>query len=80
MSRAPTSPSPAAIPTVSAYGKLGLNYKSLISNLVAQYETKRRLTVQDKIFTAAAERWFPTLIGTWAPGRAWAWAPATINN
>lgn len=41
--------------------KLGFNYKSLISNLVAQYEMKKAPDgSQDRIFTAAAERWFPT--------------------
>ena len=41
--------------------KAGFNYKSLISNLVAQFETKKAPDgSQDKIFTAAAERWFPT--------------------
>ena len=41
--------------------KVGFNYMSLISNLVAQYETKKAPTgAQDAIFTAAGERWFPT--------------------
>ncbi|MCX5785345.1 MAG: type IX secretion system membrane protein PorP/SprF [Elusimicrobia bacterium] len=40
--------------------KLGFNYKSLISNLVAQAETKKAPDGKaDNIFTVAAERWFP---------------------
>ncbi len=40
--------------------KLGLDYKSLISNLAAQVETKKAPDGStDSIFTAAAERWFP---------------------
>lgn len=40
--------------------KLGFNYKSLISNLVAQVETKKAPGgSMDNIVTAAAERWFP---------------------
>ncbi|MBI4350128.1 MAG: type IX secretion system membrane protein PorP/SprF [Elusimicrobia bacterium] len=40
--------------------KLGFNYKSLISNLVAQVETKKAPDGSaDNIVTAAAERWFP---------------------
>lgn len=45
--------------------KLGLNYKSLISNLAAQAETTRAPDGSaDHRVTAAAERWFPkTFIG-----------------
>ncbi len=45
--------------------KLALNYRSLISNLVAQVETKKGPDGSaDNIVTAAAERWFPeTFIG-----------------
>lgn len=40
--------------------KLGFNYKSLISNLVAQVETKKAPDGStDNVITAAAERWFP---------------------
>ena len=40
--------------------KLGFNYKSLISNLAAQVETKKAPGgSMDNIVTAAAERWFP---------------------
>lgn len=40
--------------------KLGFNYKSLISNLVAQVETKKAPNgATDNIVTVAAERWFP---------------------
>ena len=40
--------------------KLGFNYKSLISNLAAQVETKTAPDGSaDNIVTAAAERWFP---------------------
>lgn len=40
--------------------KLGFNYRSLISNLVAQVETKKAPDGSaDNIVTAAAERWFP---------------------
>lgn len=43
--------------------KLGFNYKSLISNLVAQVETKSAPDGSaDYIFTTAAERWFPRAI------------------
>ena len=42
--------------------KLGFNYKSLISNLVAQAETKKAPDGKaDSIFTIASERWFPKL-------------------
>lgn len=48
--------------------KLGFNYKSLISNLVAQVETKKAPDGStDNIITAAAERWFPkAFIGDFA--------------
>jgi len=48
--------------------KLGFNYKSLISNLAAQIETKGAPDGSiDNIFTAAAERWFPkAFIGDFA--------------
>ena len=40
--------------------KLGFNYKSLISNLVVQAETKKAPGGSaDKLITVAAERWFP---------------------
>ena len=44
--------------------KAGFNYKSLISNLVMQAETRHTAGGTDNIFTAAAERWFPrTFVG-----------------
>lgn len=42
--------------------KLGLGYRSLISNLAVQYDTQRSPAgARDQTFTAAAERWFPKL-------------------
>lgn len=42
--------------------KLGLGYRSLISNVVAQVESEQGPTgQQDVVGTAAAERWFPGL-------------------
>jgi tetratricopeptide (TPR) repeat protein len=43
--------------------KLGFNYRSLISNLVAQFDTAESPTgSRDNIITLAAERWFPKLL------------------
>ncbi len=43
--------------------KLGFNYGSKISNLIAQYETQRSPAgSRDSILTFAAERWFPRLL------------------
>ena len=41
--------------------KLGFDYRSLISNLSLQYDTKRGVVGRDSVFTIAAERWFPSL-------------------
>lgn len=42
--------------------KLGLDYRSLISNVVAEVDSRRGPTgAQDVFGTAAAERWFPKL-------------------
>lgn len=42
--------------------KLGFNYRSLLSNLSAQYDAQKSPAgKQDHAFTAAAERWFPKL-------------------
>lgn len=42
--------------------KLGLGYRSLISNLAVEYGTQKAPTgTRDQTFTAAAERWFPKL-------------------
>ncbi|MDE2141433.1 MAG: tetratricopeptide repeat protein [Elusimicrobia bacterium] len=42
--------------------KLGLDYRSLISNLVAEYDAQRSPSGEpDQTFTAAAERWLPKL-------------------
>jgi len=43
--------------------KIGFNYRSLISNLVAQFDTAESPTgSRDSIITFAAERWFPKLM------------------
>lgn len=43
--------------------KLGFNYGSKISNLIAQAETQRSPTgSRDSVLTFAAERWFPRLL------------------
>jgi len=43
--------------------KAGLAYRSLVSNLVVQADTRRAPDgSQDRTFTAAAERWFPRLL------------------
>ncbi len=43
--------------------KFGFNYRSLVSNLVAQLDTARSPSgTQDKTFTLAAERWFASLL------------------
>lgn len=56
---------PGAADRLPTAVKLGLNYKSLISNLVAQVETKKAPDGSaDNVVTAAAERWFPkTFVG-----------------
>jgi len=42
--------------------KLGFDYRSLLSNLVAEYDTQQGPAgAPDQTFTAAAERWFPKL-------------------
>lgn len=42
--------------------KLGLGYRSLISNLAVEYGTQKAPTgARDQTFTTAAERWFPKL-------------------
>jgi tetratricopeptide (TPR) repeat protein len=43
--------------------KLGFNYRSLLSNVAAQYETTTAPTgTRDNRFTLALERWFPWLL------------------
>ena len=42
--------------------KLGVDYRSLLSNLVAEYDTQQAQDgLPDQTFTAGAERWFPKL-------------------
>lgn len=43
--------------------KLGLSYRSILSNLGLQYETRRAPTgTRDQTLSMAAERWFPRLL------------------
>ena len=43
--------------------KLGVGYRSLLSDVVAQYETVQSpIGTQDQRFTVGAERWFPWLL------------------
>ncbi|MFA6317806.1 MAG: type IX secretion system membrane protein PorP/SprF [Elusimicrobiota bacterium] len=47
--------------------KTGFNYRSLISNLAIQYDTKRNPTGRDHIMSVGAERWFPrSFVGDFA--------------
>ncbi|MDD5628551.1 MAG: tetratricopeptide repeat protein [Elusimicrobia bacterium] len=51
--------------------KMGFNYRSLISNLVAEYDTQRGSAGgRDHTFIMAAERWFPRLFAGDVAARA----------
>ncbi|MBI4655947.1 MAG: type IX secretion system membrane protein PorP/SprF [Elusimicrobia bacterium] len=51
--------------------KFGLNYRSLLSNVAVQYETRKSpIQEQDHRLTLGAERWFPWLLVGNVGGRA----------
>ncbi len=55
--------SPADTDKLPMNVKLGLGYRSLLSNIAAQYETvESPIGTQDQRFTVGAERWFPWLL------------------